>query len=188
MDLILTFASIHEALKAEKALLPPRGARRSPRGELVPCRPRSRATAASGSSHAVDEGRYSEALRESGIAIEGIVSNVESGGRKAMSGSFRTIDARGLACPQPVVLAKKALEEGGFDLLEMIVDGPSARENVTRFASYAGHAVEEVKEAEGGDDDMHSPAPGSLRRGARGAERRPWRRRNPKRRTTRTRA
>jgi selenium metabolism protein YedF len=67
-----------------------------------------------------------------------------------MSGSTKTIDARGLPCPQPVVLAKKALEEGGFDILEMIVDGPSARENVTRFAAHAGHAVEGVKEGEKG--------------------------------------
>jgi selenium metabolism protein YedF len=67
-----------------------------------------------------------------------------------MSGSSRSIDARGLACPQPVVLAKKALEEGGFEILEMIVDGPSARENVTRFALHAGHAVESVEEGERG--------------------------------------
>ena len=67
-----------------------------------------------------------------------------------MSESSRSIDARGLACPQPVVLAKKALDEGGFDILEMIVDGPSARENVSRFALHAGHAVESVKEGEKG--------------------------------------
>jgi selenium metabolism protein YedF len=67
-----------------------------------------------------------------------------------MSESIRSIDARGLACPQPVVLAKKALEEGGFEILQMIVDGPSARENVTRFAVHAGHAVESVKEGEKG--------------------------------------
>jgi selenium metabolism protein YedF len=67
-----------------------------------------------------------------------------------MNESSRSIDARGLACPQPVVLAKKALEEGGFEILEMVVDGPSARENVTRFALHAGHALESVKEGEGG--------------------------------------
>ena len=64
-----------------------------------------------------------------------------------MSESIRSIDTRGLACPQPVVAAKKALEEGGFDILEIVVDGPSARENVARFAARAGHAVEGIEDA-----------------------------------------
>jgi selenium metabolism protein YedF len=63
-----------------------------------------------------------------------------------MNGSLRTIDARGLACPQPVVLTKKALEEGGFDVLEILVNSPSARENVMRFANHAGHRLEGMKD------------------------------------------
>jgi len=66
-----------------------------------------------------------------------------------MSESIRKIDAKGLACPQPVVFAKKALEEGGFELLEITVDGASARENVSRFATHSGHAVESIRDAEG---------------------------------------
>jgi tRNA 2-thiouridine synthesizing protein A len=66
-----------------------------------------------------------------------------------MSESRRKLDERGLACPQPVIDVKKALEEGGFDMLEVLVDGPTARENVTRFAVYAGHAIEGVEEAAG---------------------------------------
>ncbi len=43
-----------------------------------------------------------------------------------------TIDAKGLACPQPVVLARKALAES--DEIAVIVDNETARENVTRMA------------------------------------------------------
>ena len=39
-----------------------------------------------------------------------------------MSDVRRTLDARGLACPQPVILTRNALAEGGFDLLEVLVD------------------------------------------------------------------
>jgi selenium metabolism protein YedF len=53
------------------------------------------------------------------------------------------IDARGLACPQPVVLTKQALAEGGFDRLEIVVDNEAAVSNVSRFASHAGYAVQE---------------------------------------------
>jgi selenium metabolism protein YedF len=56
------------------------------------------------------------------------------------------VDARGQACPQPVILTRKALAEGGFDLLELIVDDASSRENVVRFATYANCVVESVAE------------------------------------------
>ena len=64
-----------------------------------------------------------------------------------MSNAPRIIDARGLACPQPVILTRKALAEGGFDLLVVVVDNPASRENVVRFATHAGCAVEGVEEA-----------------------------------------
>ena len=63
-----------------------------------------------------------------------------------MSKSTRRLDARALPCPGPVVATKKALEEGGFDCLEVVVGSPTAKENVTRFARYAGHSVEGVME------------------------------------------
>ena len=63
-----------------------------------------------------------------------------------MNDTRRTVDARGQACPMPVILTRKALAEGGFDLLEVAVDDASSRENVVRFAGYAGCAVESVEE------------------------------------------
>ena len=67
-----------------------------------------------------------------------------------MSESPRIVDARGLPCPQPVILTRKALAEGGFDLLEVIVDDTASRENVARFATYAKGTIEDIRE-EGSD-------------------------------------
>ncbi|MHB8829183.1 MAG: sulfurtransferase-like selenium metabolism protein YedF [Syntrophales bacterium] len=44
----------------------------------------------------------------------------------------KTVDARGLACPQPVLLAKKALEEN--DEVTVLVDNDIAVENIRRLA------------------------------------------------------
>jgi selenium metabolism protein YedF len=63
-----------------------------------------------------------------------------------MNDALRTVDARGQACPQPVILTRKALADGGFELLEVLVDDASSRENVVRFASYAHCVVEQVQE------------------------------------------
>ena len=58
-----------------------------------------------------------------------------------------TIDARGLACPHPVVLTKKALEEA--DEVTTIVDNETAKENVSRLATSQGYQVS-IEEKEGG--------------------------------------
>lgn len=44
-----------------------------------------------------------------------------------------TVDARGLSCPQPVVLTKQALEEQGISEVLTIVDNTVALENVSRL-------------------------------------------------------
>ena len=64
-----------------------------------------------------------------------------------MSPTPKIVDARGLACPQPVILTRKALAEGGFELLEVIVDNASSKENVARFATHAGCAVERIDQS-----------------------------------------
>jgi TusA-related sulfurtransferase len=59
------------------------------------------------------------------------------------------IDARGLSCPQPVVLAKKAMDKIGKGMIEILVDTVTSRENVTRLARSAGYQVSmEEKEGE----------------------------------------
>lgn len=45
----------------------------------------------------------------------------------------KVVDARGLSCPQPVVLTKKALEVTDIDEVLTIVDNMTALENVSRM-------------------------------------------------------
>ncbi|HIW50119.1 MAG TPA: sulfurtransferase TusA family protein [Candidatus Blautia intestinavium] len=61
---------------------------------------------------------------------------------------MKKVDARGLSCPEPVIMTKKALEskEGAY---EVLVDNVTAKENVSRFALHQGFQVQ-VKEQ--GDD------------------------------------
>lgn len=57
------------------------------------------------------------------------------------------IDARGLDCPKPVILIKKALE--GADEASILVDNQTARENVARFGENAGCSVTILENQEG---------------------------------------
>ena len=70
-----------------------------------------------------------------------------------MSESVKCIDARGLPCPQPVILTKKALDEAragaATGAIEVTVDGPTGKENVSRFAAHEGFEVEAVDGADG---------------------------------------
>ncbi|KAF0196757.1 MAG: SirA family protein [Bacillota bacterium] len=50
---------------------------------------------------------------------------------------MKTIDCRGLACPQPVINTKKALDMGARTL-EIITDNVVSRENVLKFARSQG--------------------------------------------------
>lgn len=50
------------------------------------------------------------------------------------------LDARGLSCPEPVILLKNSLSAQP-DAIRMIVDNHASRENVTRFAEYSGYSV-----------------------------------------------
>lgn len=57
------------------------------------------------------------------------------------------VDARGMACPAPVVKTREALQRGHTEF-EVLVDNPTARENVTRFAISQGCRVEVSEEGE----------------------------------------
>lgn len=57
------------------------------------------------------------------------------------------VDARGLACPAPVVKTKDALK-GGAAEIEVLVDNPTARDNVCRFATSQGCGVEVAEEGD----------------------------------------
>ena len=59
----------------------------------------------------------------------------------------KTVDARGQACPQPVLLTRAALQES--DAVLTIVDNDTARQNVTRMAEKAGCVVQAEQRADG---------------------------------------
>ena len=50
------------------------------------------------------------------------------------------IDARGLLCPEPVVLVQKAIKSDPAEAT-VLVDAVAAKENVTRFAVSRGYDV-----------------------------------------------
>ena len=58
-----------------------------------------------------------------------------------------TVDARGLSCPQPVLLTKEALAQPA-DCYELLVDNHTALNNVTRFAKNAGKQVQATEQGE----------------------------------------
>ncbi len=61
---------------------------------------------------------------------------------------MREIDGRGLACPQPVILTKKALEDISEGEIITIVDNEVAVENVKRLVTSLG-LVYDIDEKEG---------------------------------------
>ena len=61
----------------------------------------------------------------------------------------KLVDARGMACPLPVVHTKKAAEGmAAGDTLTVLVDNEIAVQNLQRFASHKGYPVSAEKRAE----------------------------------------
>lgn len=53
----------------------------------------------------------------------------------------QTVDARGLSCPQPVLLVMQAMRTAGSGEIEVLVDNEASRENVGRAAQSQGWTV-----------------------------------------------
>lgn len=62
---------------------------------------------------------------------------------------MRTVDARGLSCPQPVILFTKANREDGQTPMDVLVDNEVSAENVTRAARKNGWTVTRKDEGDG---------------------------------------
>jgi len=56
------------------------------------------------------------------------------------------IDARGLSCPQPVILTNRKIKELGKGVFEILVDTDTSRENISRLAQQTGWNVEVKRE------------------------------------------
>jgi len=64
---------------------------------------------------------------------------------------MKEIDARGLACPAPVLQTKNAIHEENLNSIKILVDNEASRQNVSRFLKSQGFEVS-VQEREG---DFH---------------------------------
>ena len=58
----------------------------------------------------------------------------------------KTVDARGLSCPAPVLMVKKAVEKDTLDAFEVLMDNEAARQNVSRFLSSQNFSVSTEQE------------------------------------------
>ncbi len=54
---------------------------------------------------------------------------------------MKEIDARGLACPTPVLLTKSAVEEDKAESLTVVVDNAASQQNVVRFLESKGYSA-----------------------------------------------
>ena len=61
-----------------------------------------------------------------------------------------TVDARGLSCPQPVIMTLDEIKQGKDKEIIVLVDTDTSKENVTRAAESKGCKVNDVSpEGEG---------------------------------------
>ncbi len=59
------------------------------------------------------------------------------------------VDVRGFSCPVPVVRTKKAMEQNSGEILTVLIETATSKENVSRLAESQGYAVK-VEEVAGG--------------------------------------
>jgi TusA-related sulfurtransferase len=64
------------------------------------------------------------------------------------------VDARGLSCPQPVLMTMDKIKQLGKGELLVLVDTQASRENVSRAAKAKGWEIKEIQE-EGDDFHIH---------------------------------
>ncbi|TLS38019.1 sulfurtransferase TusA family protein [Pseudalkalibacillus caeni] len=62
----------------------------------------------------------------------------------------KTVDAKGLACPMPIVRTKKAIDEiESGQILEVIATDKGAKSDLTAWAKSGGHELVDSKEENG---------------------------------------
>jgi selenium metabolism protein YedF len=61
---------------------------------------------------------------------------------------MNAIDARGLACPAPVLQTKAALEQNHPEIVQVVVDNAASQQNVQRFLQSQGFETELKREGE----------------------------------------
>lgn len=54
------------------------------------------------------------------------------------------VDARGLSCPEPVILTMNAMKKGGSEPIKVTVSNTVARDNICSLAQRSGIELEQV--------------------------------------------
>jgi tRNA 2-thiouridine synthesizing protein A len=57
-----------------------------------------------------------------------------------------TVDARGLSCPQPVLITLEEMKKVNRGEIQILVDTDTSKENVSRAAASQGWQVQDVQE------------------------------------------
>lgn len=57
-----------------------------------------------------------------------------------------TVDAKGLSCPEPLMMAQDAMKKNPDESIEVLVDSPAARDNIMRLAKRKRSATLEDRE------------------------------------------
>jgi TusA-related sulfurtransferase len=65
-----------------------------------------------------------------------------------------TIDARGLSCPQPVLMVMEKIKKMEQGTMIILVDTQASKENVSRAVQAQGWEVRDIKE-EGDEFQLH---------------------------------
>ncbi len=60
------------------------------------------------------------------------------------------VDARGLSCPEPVLLTLETIKKLGKGEIEILVDTDTSKENVSRAAQSMGWQIIEIQQKETG--------------------------------------
>ena len=66
-----------------------------------------------------------------------------------MNRNMEIVDARGLSCPQPVMMVRKAISKLNKGVIEVLVDSGTARDNISRLAKNSDWAVTVEEKPEG---------------------------------------
>jgi TusA-related sulfurtransferase len=61
-----------------------------------------------------------------------------------------TVDARGLSCPQPVLITIEKIKKMSKGRIQVLVDTDTSRENVVRAAENQGWLVENIEPKDDG--------------------------------------
>ncbi|NLL61781.1 MAG: sulfurtransferase TusA family protein [Candidatus Atribacteria bacterium] len=66
-----------------------------------------------------------------------------------MNNTINTVDARGLSCPQPVIMTIREIKKVKKGDIAILVDTETAQENVVRAAKLQGWNIVEVVSTDG---------------------------------------